>query len=114
MLLLVAGLGAADLSAGACPYFRTGYDAESCRRLDALPPPTTGVADLPGLAETQDVQGPSEELVCVCEYQLSGSDPRCNMDESREFSRTFPLDPASPVCRRAKSACSAVCPRRLP
>ncbi len=115
-LLLVSLMSSS--SHALCRYFRTAYQVERCQPTSAETPDTfadtpavsTGTV-LPGLEETP--LGPTDHLTCSCEYVLQGSDLSCDQERTQEFSQTYPQDKDSPVCRRGKSLCASVCPKRI-
>ena len=106
-------------SAGAlaqCGYFRLSADLLKCETADAktldAANPYPAAVDLP---EFQDQAAQSlVQVSCSCEYSLSGSDPRCDMEETLEKSSIIGADNPTVTCRRGKSLCKDVCPARLP
>ena len=106
-------------SAGAlaqCGYFRLSADLLKCASADAralnAANPYQAAQDLPEFQET-DAQA-LVQVSCSCEYALSGSDPRCDMEETVEKSSVIGVDNPTATCRRGKALCKDVCPSRLP
>jgi hypothetical protein len=108
LLLLLAALPAD----AACRYFRTTSHPSACRVAETQVEPQTSTDTLPGLEEP--LAGPTVEIHCVCAYTLQGSDPLCALEREEEFIQTLPEDADSPLCRRTKTLCATLCPRRLP
>ena len=107
------------LAAGAqaqCGYFRLSADLLKCEAADAkalnAANPYQALSDLP---EFQDQAAQAlVQVSCSCEYSLSGSDPRCDMEETVEKSSVLGVDNPAATCRRGKTLCKDVCPSRLP
>jgi hypothetical protein len=99
-----------------CGYFRLSADLLNCAPADSkvfsAANPYEGAQDLPEFQESA-----AQALVqvsCSCEYSLSGSDPRCDMEETVEKSSVIGVENPTATCRRGKSLCKDVCPSRLP
>ena len=107
------------LSAGLCAecgYFRLSADLLKCAATDTkamnMANPYQAAQDLP---EFQDSDAQAlVQVSCSCEYSLSGSDPRCDMEETLEKSSVIGVDNPTATCRRGKALCKDVCPSRLP
>jgi predicted RNA-binding protein with PUA-like domain len=107
------------LAAGAhaeCVYFRVSTDLVKCAAADAKAlndtNPYQPAQDLP---EFQDSNAQAlVQASCSCGYSLSGSDPRCDMEETVERSSVIGVDDPAAACRRGKALCKDVCPSHLP
>jgi hypothetical protein len=107
------------LSGGAvyseCTYFRLSADLLKCQEVDAktlAANPYQAAQDLPEFQEP--TAAALVEVSCSCVYELSGSDPRCDMDTVAEKSSVLGVDHPSETCRRGKALCKDVCPPHLP
>ncbi len=106
-MLMFWGAGSAHAD---CRYFRVRYKFLHCEEskekevTPADPDPIEG-AELNGLAV---------RVLCSCDYSLSGSDPRCDFDQTVEQSQIFGTDNVSRFCARGPSLCNDVCRRTLP
>jgi hypothetical protein len=115
LAFLIVGLTGAS-AYSECTYFRLSANLLKCEAVDAkaleASNPYQPAQDIP---ELQDPTTPSIiQITCSCEYSLSGSDPRCDMDQTVEKSSILGVDHPSETCRRGKILCKDVCPSRLP
>jgi hypothetical protein len=100
-----------------CPYFRVSAKLLECKVMDpslvkssdTVAPPS----DTPELEEAPSTQK-LVEVNCSCDYNLSGSDPRCDGDQSFERSSVVGNDDSPTFCRRGNALCRDICPSRLP
>jgi len=112
LLISVLGLkGYAD-----CAYFRVSAIALECAAVD----PKTVKADDPYPAPSDDLGLDEPEnkayikVNCRCAFSLTGSDPRCDTDQTLERSAVMAVKDAPSSCRRSASLCRETCPARLP
>ena len=109
--LLLAAIGHAE-----CVYFRTtsrlsacaAADAKAVRAGDLYQAPT----EIPELVERNDKV--LVQISCECEYSLTGSDLRCDMDQTIERSSVIDAESVNSTCRQGRSLCGDLCPPRLP
>ena len=117
ILALLWILGALGASAYAeCGYFRVSTHLLKCSAVDAKAARAGDLyqapSDAPELEERHDQI--LAQITCECAYSLSGSDLRCDMDQTIERSSVIGAESASAPCRRGRSLCSDVCPLQLP
>lgn len=96
-----------------CRYFRSAQHLSACelQPRQAAVLPSSATIDAALLQE--EPTGPTVLATCSCDYTLQGSDPRCDMDRTEEYSSMLPEE-SSPVCRRGASLCRSICPTTLP
>lgn len=109
---VLGGYGYAD-----CPYFRVSAKLLECKVMDSASTITrdtdTRPSDTPELDEAPSTQK-MVEVNCSCDYSLSGSDPRCDGEQSFERSSMIGNDDSPTFCRRGNALCRDICPSRLP
>jgi len=112
---LIVGLSGAS-AYSECHYFRLSADLMKCETVDAkalaAANPYQPAHDLPEFQEP--AAAALVQVDCSCEYELSGSDPRCDMNEEVEKSSVLGVDHPSETCHRGKALCKDVCPSQLP
>lgn len=98
-----------------CIYFRVSYKLLTCAPAE---PAAKTRAPEPVPQELLDLQATDErdvlQVACACDYSLVGSDPRCDLDRTEEITSFLGGDNASAACRRGKSLCRDLCPKRWP
>jgi hypothetical protein len=100
---------------GACSYFRTKTRVQRCVSTQVKPrtPETPTPAD--EFAESADVDdGHRIHLICSCDYSLSGSDLRCDLERTEEYEVLLVASDRASVCASAKKSCESLCPPRWP
>ena len=99
-----------------CEYFRVSASLLKCSAVDAKTVHAGDIyqasSDIPELAEHNDPI--LVQIDCECAYSLTGSDLRCDMDQTIERSSVIGAESVSVTCHRGRSLCSDVCPQHLP
>ncbi len=113
--LMIGGWLAAAPTQAACTYFLTKTRAGSCKAIQVPPSPDheaiTAEDALEAAVEKDD--GRRIQLICECDYSLSGSDPRCDFDRMDEIPQLLMETDVKTVCREKKKRCRMLCPPRV-
>ncbi len=102
----------------ACVYFRSSIKLLKCGAPDphakkSQDPYPTVASDLPEFDDALDKK-PLAQVICSCDYTLSGSDPRCETEQTVERTSATGMDNLARYCRRGDALCRDVCAERLP
>jgi hypothetical protein len=117
MVLFTLAVGLALSGAYAeCPYFRVSAKLLKCAAVDPKSPELKNAyEDATPSPDLEEPDGkPLVRIRCECEYSLSGSDVRCDMDQVIERDSVVGVENAVDTCRRGNTLCRSVCPGRLP
>jgi len=111
-LIMVLLAGPAE---AACAYFRTAYRVNSCKASTVEPAPVYDTQQNvdPLVESSEKDDGKRIRLVCECEYTLSGSDQRCDVDRRFEREALINSLDVKKVCRQGKARCKEICLPRI-
>ncbi len=111
---LIVGLSV-GVAYSQCTYFRLSGDLLKCETVDAKAMAASNPYQPQDLPEFQEPAAAAlVQVNCSCEYELSGSDPRCDMNQVVEKSSVLGVEHPSEICHRGKALCKDVCPSHLP
>jgi hypothetical protein len=101
--------------AAACVYFRSASHIHSCKSVSVnfrMPEGKDPSEEFDQPVEVDD--GRRIRLVCSCDYSLSGSDLRCDLDRTEEYEVLLVSSDVRTACAASKKPCDTLCPTRLP